>query len=136
MVGSVLMFVGMIIVLVSFWRLFAKDGKPGWYVLIPIFNMLAIVKISGLKWWWFLLSFLPMVMFLVAPIEFTYATAFDPVGFLLFLPLAGVFAMIVTGLSLAEEFGKGRLFGLGVVFLPFIFLPVLAFGESEYGRIE
>jgi hypothetical protein len=33
---------------------------------------------------------------------------------------------------LAKSFGKGALFTLGLVFLPFIFFPVLAFGDAEY----
>ena len=38
---------------------------------------------------------------------------------------------------LAKQFGRGKLFALGLIFIPLIFLPVLAFGKSKYlGRPE
>ncbi|WP_278321357.1 DUF5684 domain-containing protein [Lacrimispora amygdalina] len=33
---------------------------------------------------------------------------------------------------MANSFGKGKMFGLGLIFLPFIFYPILAFGSSKY----
>jgi len=35
-------------------------------------------------------------------------------------------------LSLAKKFGRSELFGVGLLLLPMIFYPVLAFGGSEY----
>jgi hypothetical protein len=35
-------------------------------------------------------------------------------------------------LELAQKFGKGFWFALGLVILPFIFFPILAFGKSQY----
>jgi hypothetical protein len=34
--------------------------------------------------------------------------------------------------QLAKVFGKGTGFGFGLLLLPFIFYPILAFGKSEY----
>lgn len=34
--------------------------------------------------------------------------------------------------QMAKVFGKGFLFGLGLLFLSVIFFPVLAFGDSRY----
>lgn len=39
---------------------------------------------------------------------------------------------VIVALGLAERFGKGMGFGLGLAFLPFIVYPILAFGDSAY----
>lgn len=36
------------------------------------------------------------------------------------------------GLAIAERFGKSAGFGIGLAFLPFIFYPMLAFGDANY----
>jgi len=32
----------------------------------------------------------------------------------------------------ARRFGKGTGFGIGLFFLPFVFFPLLAFGDAQY----
>ena len=41
-------------------------------------------------------------------------------------------ASIILSISLAKAFGKDTGFGIGLAFLGFIFLPILAFGSAEY----
>ncbi|MFK5856607.1 MAG: DUF5684 domain-containing protein [Bacteroidota bacterium] len=94
--------------LYTFWRIFEKAGKPGWAVLIPIYNTLVMLKIVGKPWWWILL-----MLFLIPPI-----------GTLIF----GIWMINLLSLS----FGKGVGFTLGLIFLSFIFYPVLAFSNAEY----
>lgn len=55
------------------------------------------------------------------------------------LPALAVTAQIVSAVMyicrcfrLAKVFGKSSLFGLGVLLIPLIFLPALAFGKAEY----
>ncbi|WP_374758343.1 DUF5684 domain-containing protein [Thermonema sp.] len=35
-------------------------------------------------------------------------------------------------IDLAKSFGKGTGFGIGMLLVPFVFLPMLAFGDAEY----
>ncbi len=42
---------------------------------------------------------------------------------------------IITMLRLAKSFGKGGGFVVGLLFLNLIFLPILAFGSSEYEQL-
>ena len=35
-------------------------------------------------------------------------------------------------ISLARQFGKSYRFAFGLIFLPFIFYPILAFGKLKY----
>ncbi len=43
-----------------------------------------------------------------------------------------VVVQIIVSISLARNYGKSELFGVGVYFLPFIFLPILGFGDARY----
>ena len=39
---------------------------------------------------------------------------------------------IIMAIALSERFGKGGGFAVGLILLPFIFYPVLAFGDVQY----
>jgi len=94
-----------ILIIAGQWIVFQKAGQAGWKCLIPFYNMYVLMEISGKPGWWM---------------------------FLLFVPLVGIVIYLFAMLSLAKKFGRSELFGVGLVFLPMIFFPVLAFGGSEY----
>ncbi len=48
------------------------------------------------------------------------------------LPPLIFFAGLVLPFRLAERFGKGAGFGVGLLILPILFYPILAFGSAEY----
>lgn len=98
-----------ILIVASQWIVFEKGGEAGWKCLVPFYNMYVLMEISGKPGWWM---------------------------FLLFVPLVGVAFLLFAMLSLARKFGRSELFGVGLLFLPMIFLPLLAFGGSEYQRDE
>lgn len=103
LVGSILII--LILFIAANYRIFLKAGQPGWKCLIPIYNLYILIKISGKPGWWLILMFIPLV---------------------------GAVIYLLTLLSLAEKFGKGPLFGVGLFFLNIIFFPVLAFDGSTY----
>lgn len=39
---------------------------------------------------------------------------------------------LVPMFELAKAFGKESIYGLGIIFLPFIFLPMLGFGDAQF----
>ncbi len=92
----------LIITLVSAWKVFTMAGRPGWAVLIPIYNFYVLLDIADQPGWYVLL---------------------------LFVPIVNIFVVIFTMIALAGKFGRGMGFGLGLAFLPFIFFPILAFRE-------
>lgn len=56
-----------------------------------------------------------------------------PVWFvLLLIPCVNFIVAIMLLFELAKVFGKGAGFGLGLLFLGIIFLPMLAFGDAQY----
>jgi len=94
-----------ILVIAAMWKVFTKAGEAGWKSIIPILNAYVLIKIAGRPGWWVVLYLIPIVNFVI---------------------------MIIVMIDLAKSFGKGTGFGLGLVFLPMIFLMILGFGSATY----
>lgn len=94
-----------LVVIAGMWKTFVKAGKPGWACLVPFYNLWVLLQIADRPGWWLLLFFIPLVNLIVA---------------------------ILISVSIANRFGKGTGFGLGLAFLGFIFYPILGFGDAEY----
>jgi len=94
-----------ILVLAAFWKIFAKAGKPGWAAIIPIYNLVVYLQIVNRPIWWIVL---------------------------LFIPLVNVVVWIILTNDLAKAFGKGVGWTVGMLFLGFIFYPILGFGSDPY----
>ena len=96
---------GLVFYTAIMWILFVKANKPGWYALIPFYNLFILFKITWGNGWIFLTFLLPIVSF-----------AF----------------YVITCIKLAKAFGRSTWFGLGIIFLDILFLPFLAFDGSKY----
>lgn len=94
-----------ILMIVSMWKIFKKAGKPGWASIIPIYNIVVLFQVAGLSPWLILLMFIPFANFVI---------------------------IFLAYIRLAKAFGKGVGFGLGLLFLNIIFMPILAFSNTEY----
>ena len=94
-----------VLMIVSMWKVFTKAGKPGWASIVPIYNVIVLLEIAGKPLWWIILFFIPIANLVVA-----------------IMALAG----------LAKNFGRGAGTVLGLIFLPVIFWPILAFGSAQY----
>jgi hypothetical protein len=94
-----------IVMVISMWKIFEKADKPGWACLVPIYNNMVMAEIGGKESWF---GLLPMI------------------------PYIGVIWSIWIQNRLSKSFGKEVGFTLGMIFLPLIFFPILAFGSAEY----
>jgi len=102
----ILIYLVLIIVNVaSLWKIFTKAGEAGWAALIPIYNTYVMIKVSDNPWWFLLLMFVPII---------------------------SLYPALKVPYDIAKQFGKGFGFGLGMIFLPIIFMPILAFGSAQY----
>ncbi|MEB3232881.1 MAG: DUF5684 domain-containing protein [Leptolyngbyaceae bacterium] len=54
------------------------------------------------------------------------------VDLLFLVPLVNLVIAIMVNISVAEKFGKGVGFGIGLSFLGFIFYPWLGFSDATY----
>ncbi|MDD3002849.1 MAG: DUF5684 domain-containing protein [Candidatus Shapirobacteria bacterium] len=99
----------LILILVSLWKIFIKAKKPGWAALVPIYNIVVMLEIAGMPTWYI---------------------------FLMFIPLVNLVIGLMILVNLTKAFGKSTGFVLGMIFLPLIFYPILAFDKSEYIKIK
>ena len=92
-----------ILKIVSLWKIFKKAGKPGWASIVPIYNIYIMCEIAEKEWWYILL---------------------------LCVPFVNIYVMIVLYNGMAKKFGKGGGFVVGMILLPVVFFPMLAFGKD------
>ena len=107
-VAIALVFFGLtfaILIIVSNWKIYSKAGKPGWASIIPIYSTIVLLEIVGKPVWWLILLLIPCT-----------------------LPIFGIW---LTNL-VSKSFGKNVGFTIGLLILPIIFYPILAFGSATY----
>jgi hypothetical protein len=94
-----------VFLIAALWLVFAKAQRPGWAAIIPFYNYYTLLKVVGRPGWWLILYFIPFVNIVV---------------------------WIIVSIDLAKSFGRGIPFALGLIFLAFIFIPILGYGPARY----
>jgi len=104
--GMVILYLAVIAILViGMWKVFEKAGKPGWAAIVPIYNFIVLIEIVGKPMIWVLWLLIPCVNF--------------------------VFIIWLYNL-VSKSFGKSEGFTVGMVLFPYIFWPILGFGDAKY----
>ncbi len=93
------------LMIVAMWILFKKAGKPGWAAVVPFYDQYTLYEITWGNGWRFLM---------------------------LLIPIYNIVLAILTYIRLAKAFGKDEGYAVGLVFLPQVFVPMLAFGSAAY----
>ena len=110
--GMILVAGIVVVTLIGMWKVFTKAGEPGWAVLIPIYNLIVLLRIVGLPWYW----------------------VFAP--FVAIIPILGWIAYVVWVVwvhhRISTRFGQGVGFTIGLTLLGPIFWLILGFGSSKY----
>ena len=104
-ISSVIFLAIIVFYIAAGWKILTKAGKPGWAAIIPIYSTIVLLQVARRPGWWFILLLIPFVNIVIA---------------IIFLN------------DLSKVFGHGIGFTLGLLFLSFIFYPVLGFGGSKY----
>ena len=104
-VVSVIAIAVLVLVIAGLWKVFTKAGEAGWKSIIPIWNIIVLLRIAGRPWWWLFLFFIPIVNFIIA---------------------------IIAWNDLAKSFAKGVGFTIGLILLYPIFIMILGFGSAQY----
>lgn len=102
---SLVYLVMIVAAIAGMWKVFEKAGQPGWAAIVPIYNLFVLLQIVNKPIWWIVL---------------------------LLLPLINIVILIIVTIALAEKFGKGGGYAVGMVFLPFVFYPMLGFGDERF----
>ena len=87
---------------ISWFKIFSKAGQSWWKALIPFFNIIIFTKIVEKPAWW-------IAIYLILPIGYLFST-----------------------IQIGKSFGKNIIFSIGLIMLPVVFFPLLAFGSSKY----
>lgn len=126
-----------ILILIARWKVFSKAGIDGWKSLIPIYSDYCTYKIGWqTKYFWYSLA-VSLMSGMISNRISAITERGDDVSFLLtlmsFVFSASVLVLnIMMNTKLAEKFGYGILFGLGLTFLTPVFTMFLGLGASEY----
>ncbi len=91
--------------IMAMWKIYEKAGEKGWASIVPFYNIIVMLKIVNRPSWWIVWFLIPFVNI--------------------------VFAILVT-YELSKKFGKYDSFAIGLILLPFIFYPILGFGNDKY----
>ena len=94
-----------ILLIAGQWAVFDKAGQPGWAAIIPIYNLIVWAEVAKKETWW---------------------------GLLLMVPFVGIVFLFMLNIEVAKQFGKDAGYGVGLSLLPFVFWPMLGFGNSRY----
>jgi uncharacterized protein DUF5684 len=81
------------------------NGDPAWGAFVPIYGFYILLKVVGRPAWWLIW---------------------------IFIPIASLIVIIIVYNDLSKSFGHGVGFTLGLIFLSWIFLAILAWGSSTY----
>lgn len=91
--------------IVCHWMMFKKAWLPGWWAIIPFYNIYLQFKMSWMSGWW-ILSLLFPPLFLVV--------------------------YLVSLFKLPAKFGRHWAWGFGLFFFYPIFIGIFAFDKSKY----
>lgn len=98
----------LVLIIVAYWKIFVKAGEAGWKSIVPIWNIIILLKIIGRPWWWLLLMFIPFVNFVVAivvAIDLGKAFGKDVVWSVFLLIIFSVVGYLILGLGDAKYVG-------------------------------
>ncbi len=91
------------------WQFYKKLGFEGWVSLIPLYNTAMLYKKIFGKW---------------------------TKMFLLLIPFYNIYFFFKTNICIAKYFKKSTGLGLGLIFFPMIFKPILAFSGLKRKKIK
>lgn len=124
--------------IVGGWKVYEKAEEPGWGILIPFYNLYLFLNIAGRSSWFAILTIGPILVGLLVLVLSIFSYSVNPT-----LGLAVNFSYIIfliyliilyfrASFDFAESYGKNKLFGIGIVLIPFVFLPIMGFDDSKY----
>lgn len=88
------------------WYMFEKAGKPGWAMIVPIYNIVVMLEIAKKPTWW--------------------------TAIILLVPFVNIVFLIMMLHGISKNFGKDAGFTVGLVLLRQIFFAILGYGDSVY----
>jgi Family of unknown function (DUF5684) len=105
----IIMAVIFVLSIAIFWKLFEKAGQPGWAAIVPIYNVMIMLRIVGRPEWWVILVLIPCVNIIFY-----------------------IYLVFIYPFEFAKAFGKDAVWGILLLFFGIIAYAFLAFGDARY----
>jgi serine/threonine protein kinase len=102
---SLVALTGAVVVGAGAWKAYSKAGLPGWGCLIPIYNLVLLMRLGGKPGWW---------------------------AIWLFVPYLNLVIYTLVTFEIAKNFGKGVAYTLGLLLCPPLFYAMLGLGHAQY----
>ena len=122
-----------ILYVVGLWRIFVDMGIEGWKSIIPFYNDYLFAEktwdVKFILYSWAVTAILFFVR-IISGTDGFIGTLFSLIAFVLVVALMVVRARFCY--YIAKAFGYDIGFAIGLLFLPFIFTLILAFGGNKY----
>ena len=158
-VVPLLIFAAIVLTFIASWKVHEKAGLPGWSGIIPYYNYYArAARVGMVDTFWKCLKILALtigvsivgviVVAIVSAISLIGAEAAESVmtiGILLstLLNLAvaisawalmiwAIVQLVKIDIQFISYFGKGTGFAIGMLLVPYVFYPMLAWGQAEW----
>lgn len=90
-----------VLMIISMWKIFEKNGKQGWISLIPFYSQWVLFELVDLKGW------------------------------LIFIPFANSIFYIIANYKLAIKMGKTQTIAIVTAIVPVVGYPMLAFAKNK-----
>ena len=137
-----------VLMIVANWAMFNKAGEKGWKSIIPVYSTAIKYKIAGINPYLAIPTTIiytivynqDSIMKIMKILKFSLKEQFhvfrmfkdfnDSAFYYIFIAILFVF-VIWESIKIAKAFGNAPIFGVGLLLLPFIFYPILAFGRSS-----
>ncbi|WP_197060589.1 DUF5684 domain-containing protein [Arthrobacter sp. L77] len=105
-IGGLLGFVIAIVITgLALMGMFKKAGQPAWAAFVPLYNIIVLLRISGLSPWLVILAFIPVAQIVLA---------------------------VLLAINVAKVFGKGVGTAVLIFFFAVIMYFVLSYGSARY----
>lgn len=103
--GGLIQLVLAVLIFVGMFKTFQKMGyDDAWWAIVPFLNLVFFIKVIEKPIWWVILFF---------------------------IPFANLYVAYLVAEKVSKSFGKGLGYTLGLMFLGFIFYPILGFGSEQ-----
>lgn len=95
----------LVVMVVSYWKIYVKAGKPGWAAIVPIYNIIVLLEVIKKPTWWLVLCIIPCT-----------------------LPVA----LVLIALEFVKVFGKPSWHAALMIFFGVVYAPYIAFSDAKY----
>lgn len=129
-IGTLLVIAGIawfFISAIGYFKMFQKAGQRSWFAFIPLLRDFALFKMS-----WTVKSFVITTVLLVVFQVSSNSEALLPSLLAAVTGIAWLVMQVKLLLRVAKSFGKGKIWAVLLLFVPFIATLILGFGSAEY----